>query len=258
LINTILKNKLKNNKLTIGSWITIGHPSIAEIFCKSKFDWLVIDMEHNSIDPSMMQTLISVIQANGVAALVRVWMNDEVIIKHALDAGADGIVVPMVNSAQDASKAVAYAKYPPQGIRGVGLSRAQGYGESFEDYHRWLNKSCVVVAQIEHIDGVKNIDSILTTDGIDAVIVGPYDLSGSLGCIGDLENKLVKEALEVIENACLANSTPLGYHIVNPDPSQVKEYVNKGYRFIAYSGDFLLLNAVIKNDLAEIKKIKLL
>ncbi|NQV78160.1 MAG: 2,4-dihydroxyhept-2-ene-1,7-dioic acid aldolase, partial [Lutibacter sp.] len=154
--NKALKNKLNNNELTIGSWITIGHPSIPEILSNAGFDWLTIDMEHNSIDNSMMQNLISVIQSKDIAALVRVSKNEEVAIKHALDAGADGIIVPMVKNKDDALKAIEYVKYPPIGRRGVGLSRAQNYGYGFEDYKKWLNESAVIIAQIEHIDGVNN------------------------------------------------------------------------------------------------------
>jgi 2-dehydro-3-deoxyglucarate aldolase len=242
-----------SNQITIGSWISIGHPSVAEIMCQHNFDWLTIDMEHNSIDPSMMQTLISVIQSYGIAALVRVWKNDEVIIKHALDAGADGIIVPMINTHDDALKAVSYAKYPPEGSRGVGLSRAQGYGNSFDKYKKWLSESSVVIAQIEHINGVDNIDSIIKTPGIDAVIVGPYDLSGSLGCIGDLEHNSVDIALLKVEKACAKRGMTMGYHVVNPDPLKVKSLIEKGYRFIAYSADFLLLNSATKLGMSKIK-----
>ena len=168
--NKTLKNKLKNNKLTIGSWITIGHPSIPEILSNAGFDWLTIDMEHNSIDKSMMQNLISVIQSKDVAALVRVSKNEEVAIKHALDAGADGIIVPMVKNKNDAIKAIEYAKYPPLGKRGVGLSRAQNYGYNFEDYKKWQAENLVIIAQIEHIDGVNNLSEIIGVEGIDAII----------------------------------------------------------------------------------------
>ena len=147
--NKTLKKLLKNKGLTVGSWITIGHPSVIEILSNAGFDWLTIDMEHNSIDPSMMQTLISTIQSKDIAALVRVSKNEEVPIKHALDAGADGIIVPMINNENDAKKAVEYAKYPPNGRRGVGLSRAQNYGAGFNDYKEWADENLVVIAQIE-------------------------------------------------------------------------------------------------------------
>ena len=132
IMDCSLRKRIKNNELTLGSWITIGHPNVAEILANAGFDWLVIDIEHNPIDISMVQTLIITIQSKGVAAFVRVSKNEEVVIKHVLDAGADGIIVPMICSKEDALQAVNYAKYPPIGKRGVGLARAQQYGRQFD------------------------------------------------------------------------------------------------------------------------------
>lgn len=239
--NKVLKNKLKNNELSVGSWITIGHPSIPEIMSNAGFDWLTIDMEHNSIDNSMMQNLISVIQSKDLAALVRVCKNEEVAIKHALDAGADGIIVPMIKSKDDARNAVEYAKYPPLGKRGVGLSRAQNYGYGFEEYKKWLNESAIIIGQIEHIDGVNNIEDIISTPGIDAIIVGPYDLSGSLGFPGEFDRHDVQEALQRLEQVCLDRNFPMGYHVVPPSSELLKSIIEKGYKFVALSTDFYLL-----------------
>jgi len=239
--NKTLKKSLKNNSLTVGSWITIGHPSIVEILSNAGFDWLTIDMEHNSIDPSMMKTLISTIQSKDIAALVRVSKNEEVSIKYALDAGADGIIVPMINNENDARKAVEYAKYPPNGKRGVGLSRAQNYGVSFNEYKEWANESLVVIAQIEHIEGVKNLDKIISTKGIDAIIVGPYDLSGSLGFPGEFDREDVKKALIKVKEICLEANFPMGYHVVPPDIELVNTTISEGYRFIAFSTDFYFM-----------------
>ena len=239
--NKTLKNKLKNNKVTIGSWITIGHPSIPEILSNAGFEWLTIDMEHNSIDKSMMQNLISVIQSKNIAALVRVDKNEEVTIKHALDAGADGIIIPMVNNKEDAMRAIEYAKYPPIGKRGVGLSRAQNYGYDFEDYKKWQEENLVIIAQIEHIKGVNNLHEIIEVDGIDAVIVGPYDLSGSLGYPGDFTKLELKTALNNVKNICKESSFPLGYHVVDPNPELVNSKINEGFTFIAFSTDFYFM-----------------
>ena len=239
--NKNLKKSLKNNALTVGSWITIGHPSVVEILSNAGFDWLTIDMEHNSIDPSMMQTLISTIQSKDIAALVRVSKNEEVPIKHALDAGADGIIVPMINNENDAMKAVEYAKYPPNGKRGVGLSRAQNYGASFNEYKEWANENLVVIAQIEHIEGVNNLDKIISTKGIDAIIVGPYDLSGSLGFPGEFDREDVKKALVKVKEICLNKNFPMGYHVVAPDAELVNSTISEGYSFIAFSTDFYFM-----------------
>ena len=252
--NKILKNKLNNNELTIGSWITIGHPSIPEILSNSSFDWLTIDMEHNSIDNSMMQNLISVIQSKDIAALVRVSKNEEVAIKHALDAGADGIIVPMVKNKDDARKAIEYAKYPPLGKRGVGLSRAQNYGFSFDDYKEWQANNLVVIAQIEHIDGVNNLKEIIEVEGIDAIIIGPYDLSGSLGYPGDFSKPELQMALNNVIKICKISNFPLGYHIVDPDPELVKLKIKEGYNFIAFSTDFYFIGDTAQKMMKLIKK----
>ena len=156
-----LKNKLKNNQLTIGSWIMIGNPMNVEVMALAGFEWLVVDIEHTSIDLQTTENLIRTIQSKNIKALVRVSKNEEVVIKRILDMGADGIIVPMVCSKEDAIQAVNYAKYPPKGKRGVGLYRASSYGTKFEEYKKWVNEELVIIAQIEHIDAVNNIDEIL-------------------------------------------------------------------------------------------------
>jgi len=198
-----LKEKLKKNYPTFGSWITIGHSSIVEIMASAGFEWLTIDMEHSAIDIAKAQELITVIQANGLEALVRVSKNEEVIIKRVLDAGADGVIVPMIKNAVDAQQAVDYVKYPPMGKRGVGLARAQKYGIGFEEYKEWQKDGTIIIAQIEHIDSVQNIDSIVLTSGIDGIIVGPFDLSASMGMPGEYERDEVKSALKHIEERCI-------------------------------------------------------
>ena len=235
-----LKQKLKNNELTIGSWIMIGHPISVEVMALAGFEWLVIDIEHTSIDLETTQSLITTIQANGIKALVRVSKNEEVIIKRVLDMGADGIIVPMVNSKEDAKKVVGYAKYPPIGKRGVGLYRASGYGIKFDEYKKWVDEELVIVAQIEHIDGVNNIDEILQVEGIDATIIGPYDLSGSLGYPGELERKEVLDAVDKVLDKCKEYNIPSGFHVVDTDPIKLQLKIDQGCTFLAYGIDYFL------------------
>jgi 2-dehydro-3-deoxyglucarate aldolase len=255
MFNITLKTKLKNNELTIGSWITIGHPSVIEVLSNAGFDWLTIDMEHTSIDYTMTQTLIGTIQSHGMSALVRVSKNDEVYIKRVLDAGADGVIVPMINSADDAKKAVEYVKYPPEGKRGVGLYRAQKFGlnNGFENYKKWLKESAVIIAQIEHIDAVNNIEEIISTPGIDGVIIGPYDLSGSLGVPGEFDDPRVINALIKVEQACKERNFAMGFHVIEPDSIQVKQRIKSGYSFIAFSTDFFFLGNKANEEMALIK-----
>ena len=193
-----LKEKIKGGKLTLGSWITIGNSAVAEILAKAGFDWLAIDMEHTAINVDQCADLIRVIDLCGVAPFVRVGANDSLLIKQAMDAGAHGVIVPMVNSKEEAERAVESVKYPPVGKRGVGLARAQGYGTTFNEYKDWAANESIVIVQIEHIDAVNNLEEIFSVEGVDAFIVGPYDLSGSLGVPGDFEDKKVEEALDKI------------------------------------------------------------
>ena len=135
-----LKDKLRKKQLSIGSWMSLGDTSIAEIMAKAGFDWLVIDMEHSAISTEQCQELIRIVDLCGSSPLVRIGENNPLLIKRAMDAGAHGIIVPMVNSRNDAENAVSALKYPPSGTRGVGLSRAQGYGTSFNKYKKWLEE----------------------------------------------------------------------------------------------------------------------
>lgn len=249
-----LKTKLSENKLTIGSWITIGHPNIADIMASAGFEWLVVDMEHTSIDLTTAQSLISTIQANGVKALVRVSKNEEVIIKKVLDSGADGIIVPMVKSKADALKAIEYAKYPPLGKRGVGLYRAQKYGIGFEEYKKWVEEELVIIAQIEHIEAVENIEEIITTDGIDGVIIGPYDLSGSMGYPGEFYRQDVENAISDVLESCKKHNVPSGFHVIESNPSNLIQRIEQGCTFLAYSLDFFFLGDSAREGMNRIRE----
>lgn len=235
--NTTLKQKLRNKEFCIGSWITIGHQAIIDVLAHAGFDWLCIDLEHTVIDYNELQVLLGFIQSHNIAALVRVSKNEEVVIKKALDAGADGIIVPMICSGADARQAVNFAKYPPYGKRGVGLSRAQQYCFGFDAYKEWLHQNLVVIAQVEHIDGINNIDDIVATEGIDGTFIGPYDLSASLGIPGQFNEPAMQAALQKFESACL-HTTSMGYHVIEPDYKLVQTKKDAGYNFIAFSTDY--------------------
>jgi 2-dehydro-3-deoxyglucarate aldolase len=250
----MLKDKLKKKKLTIGSWITLAHPAIGEIMAKSGFDWLAVDMEHSAITLSEAQNLIQVIELCQVTPLVRVSDNDPTLIKRVMDAGAHGVIVPMVNTAADAKLAVSSVKYPPVGKRGVGLARAQGYGLEFEKYKNWVNKHSVVIVQIEHIEAVDNLDEILECPGVDGFIVGPYDLSASLGKPGNYEDSAVKDAINEIRRKSKKHSCVSGFHVIPPDHRQVIKKAKEGYLFIGFSLDTLFLGNNCRKGILEAKK----
>lgn len=238
----MLRTKLKSGHLSVGSWITIGAPAIAEILARAGFEWLVIDLEHSALSIAQAVELIRTIDLCGVTPLVRLTSNDGNQIKRVLDAGAHGIVVPMVNSAADAERAVAATRYAPRGTRGVGLSRAQGYGTRFAEYLAWQEEGAIVIPQIEHRDAVNALESILRVPGVDGFIVGPYDLSCSLGIAGQFDHPDYQRAMARILETGRRLGVASGLHIVEPDVRALERTVREGYTFIAYSVDFRMLD----------------
>ena len=248
-----LKSRLSRSELTIGSWITLGHPSIAEIMAAAGFDWLVLDMEHSVLELSEVQSIIQVLDGKQCPAIVRLTSNHPDQIKRVMDAGATGIMVPMIKSAADARAAVDGMYYPPRGQRGVGLARAQGYGASFQAYRQWLEENAVIVVMIEHVQAVEAIDSILATPGIDAYIIGPYDLSGSMGRPGDLNHPDVQAAIARVMEAGHRASKPGGIHVIEPDPQALQQRIQAGFNFLGYALDIRILDSICRSHLHSIR-----
>jgi 2-dehydro-3-deoxyglucarate aldolase len=254
-ISLSCKAKISLGKATIGSWITLGHPAIAEIMAAAGFDWLVVDLEHSTISLEGAGELIRVIDLCGVAPLVRLTSNNPDQIKRVMDAGAHGIVVPMVNSRADAERAVAAVHYAPEGNRGVGLARAQRYGPGFRDYLEWQKSGPIVIVQIEHRDAVERLDEILAVPGVDGFIVGPYDLSCSLGIPGQFDRAEFLSAMELIRATAQRLSAVSGLHIVEPDGEQLARTLREGYRFIAYSVDIRLLDVGARQGMQRFREL---
>ena len=189
-----------------------------------------------------------------VVPLVRLSSNNSVQIKRVMDAGAHGIVVPMIKSKEEAEYAVSSTRYAPKGIRGVGLGRAQGYGTKFKEYLKWQDEGPIVIVQIEHIEAINNIKSILSVDGVDGYIIGPYDLSASMGYPGEFEHPEVKKVLNTIKEIIKNTKKPWGYHEVSPDPNSVTNRINDGYRFIAFGVDFLFFSTICEDKISLVKQ----
>lgn len=238
-----IKEKLAKGQPSIGTWMSMAHPSIAEIYAMAGYDWVVIETEHTAIDVSEAFQLIIAIQQRGSIPLVRLAGIDPIQAKAVLDSGAAGVIVPMVNTKADAELAVSMCKYPPQGTRGVGLARAQGYGKDFDSYVTNANEHTLVIVQIEHIDAVNNIDDILSVPGIDGTFIGPYDLSMSLGVPGQLSHPSVVAAKEKVLKAVLAKKLAAGIHYVQPSTAEedCAAGIKEGYTFIAVGTDILFL-----------------
>jgi len=252
----MLKQQLNSGKSVIGCWITLAHPAIAEIMANAGFDWLAVDLEHSVITIREAEELIRVIDLAGTAPLVRLTSNNPDQIKRVMDAGAQGIIVPMANSPEDAKRAVEAIKYPPMGKRGVGLARAQGYGTGFHDYLAWQKENSIVIVQVEHIDAVNNLEAIFSIEGVDGYIIGPYDLSGSMGIPGQFDHPDFLAAMERVSVVASKMNMPGGIHIIEPEPEQLKQRIKEGYRFIAYSLDIRMLDVACRKGLESIKKLR--
>lgn len=244
-----LRARLASGDVLLGSWLSFAFPPVTEMFARAGFDFLVIDQEHAAIGAAECLAMIQVIDLCGVAPWVRVGANDSRLMKRALDSGASGIVVPMVNSADEARAAVAGCRYPPAGARGAGLFRAQDYGLGFGSYRPKADAETVVVVQIEHVDAVRNLEEILAVPGVDAFIVGPYDLSGSVGRPGDYDHPDVRWALDEVERVMSEATVPGGYHVVHAGASELASRLEAGYRLIAYGDDMVFLAEKLRDEM---------
>ena len=159
----------------------------------------------------------------------------------------------VVKSAEEAQRAVEAVKYPTKGTRGIGLARAQGYGTSFKEYLEWQESQSVVIVQIEHIEAVNNIEAILSVDGVDGFIIGPYDLSGSMGIPGQFDHPDLLSAMSKVHSAANKLQKPGGIHIVEPDTEQLQLKIEEGQRFIAYSVDTRMLDCACREGISIIK-----
>jgi 2-dehydro-3-deoxyglucarate aldolase/4-hydroxy-2-oxoheptanedioate aldolase len=245
------RTRLKNKDVMIGTLITIPAPEVAEIISEIGFDWLFVDTEHTPFNAVGAQIVLQAV-GERCACVVRVPANDEVWIKKALDTGAAGIIAPQVNSAEEARRIVRMCKYPPLGNRGVGIGRAHKFGLRFKEYMESANNEIAVILQAETVDAVRNISEIVRVEGIDAVFVGPYDLSASLGKMGKLADKEVQEAIAAVAAGCRNAGLPIG--IFADVAETALQYIQQGYNLIAIGTDGLHMAAGAKATMSALKK----
>lgn len=243
-----LRSKLNSGSHSIGCWMQIAHASIAEIMGQAGYDWVAVDMEHGSIAVHQLPDLFRALELGGTLPLVRLAQGHTKDCKQALDAGAGGIIVPMVESAEQLQMVRNACCWPPAGIRGVGFSRANLFGKHFDVYAEEA-QAPLLVAMIEHIRPVENLAAILQVDGLDAILIGPYDLSASLGLTAKFESPEFMAAMDSIRDLCCQHHIPCGVHVVMPDTDVLKQRLAEGYRFIAYSIDAVFLNKSAKYPL---------
>ena len=236
-----IKEKEMSGKTAFGAWMQIPSGDIAEIVAREDYDFCTADMEHSEITNAELVNIFRGLRGSNCLACARVASNEKMKIRAPLDLGANVLIVPLVNSAEEARRAVSFAKYPPDGVRGYAFCRANNWSSDFNEYVKNSNDDVLLLAMIETKTAVENIDEILSVDGIDGVFVGPYDMSGSYGIVGDLQNEIVKNAIRKVVEACKRHDKIAGQHITHPTPENIREAIAQGYRFLALGIDALYL-----------------
>jgi 2-dehydro-3-deoxyglucarate aldolase/4-hydroxy-2-oxoheptanedioate aldolase len=232
-----LKQKFDSEVRIVGAWISIGHPTVAEVTAALDFDFVLIDTEHTSIGLETVENMSRGVEAaeGETETLIRVPSNDPVHIKRTLDIGVSGVMVPMIETTDEAEQVAASIRYPPSGIRGVASGRATEYGNEFKEYVESANESITTIVQIETQTGINNVEEIAAVDGIDAVFVGPADLSANLGVFAEWENSQLANAIETVIEAGHNVGTPVGTLVVNPDDIEMR--VGQGFDYLIVGKD---------------------
>lgn len=245
------RDRLRSGEKLLGTMVTLPTASTAEILAEVGFDWLFVDGEHGPLESA---ELLGILQAvdHRIPCIVRVPGSEEVPIKKVLDLGATGVIAPQVNTPEHAAQVVSWSRYSPAGSRGVGLARAHGYGLRFQDYVESANDTVTVIVQAEHATAVDNIEEIVKVAGIDAILLGPYDLAASLGKMGQVDDPIVVSAIQRVTDACKAVNMPLG--IFGVTSAAVQPYIEQGYTLIVGGVDTLMLASSAKRMLKSLRE----
>jgi len=235
-----IRHQLRNGGRSIGSWMQIPHASVAEIMGQAGYDWVAVDMEHGSVCAHQLPDLFRALELGGTLPLARLAQGHPKDCKQALDAGAGGVIVPMIESAAQLSEIRDACCWPPAGTRGVGFSRANLFGKHFDTY-RAEAQAPLLVAMIEHVRAADDLDAILRVDRLDAVLIGPYDLSASMGLTAQFDHPDFMALMARILSRAQLSGVAGGIHVVEPSRRQLDQRISEGYRFLAYSIDSVML-----------------
>lgn len=234
-----LRAHLQRGGHSVGGWMQIPDDSVAEIMGAAGYDWVALDLEHGRFCEHDLAAMFRALELGKCLPFARVGEVTPYAIKAVLESGGRGIILPMIETADQLAAAIGWAHYPPRGTRGVGYSRANIFGKTFENYSRTIDP--FVVAQIEHVRAIENIEAILAVKGLDAVMIGPYDLSASMGLTGEFEHPDFKQAVANYTAACRKMGTISGIHVIEPQPEKLQSAISDGHRFIAYGTDAIFL-----------------
>jgi 4-hydroxy-2-oxoheptanedioate aldolase len=243
-----LKRRLKSNEQVYGTWITLESPMASEMMSSMGFDYFVIDTEHAPLDMLTAQTLMQAMRpGTKTTPIVRVWWNDLVQIKRALDIGAYGVLVPWVNNRREAEAAVKASRYAPGGLRGCGPRRAAMFDP---DYLRTADEETLVVVQIETMEAVKNIEDICSVEGVDVTYIGPADLSASYSSLGNMGHPEVQKAIDTVYDATKAAGLAAGIH--EASGSTIKARIEKGYNMVTLGNDLIYMRRGVEAQFREL------
>lgn len=251
-----LKKKFRARKKMFGGWISYSHPSITETFARMDIDFIAIDMEHSTISSEEAQRIIASSQGLNIPCLPRPVSQSNDIFKPILESGCDGLIVSTVENIEQLKLIINNFKYPPIGKRPFGVNRAQGYGHNTDEYYKNWNNSSSLIIQIENVEGLKNSEELIKNKNVDGVMIGPYDLSGSLGIPGDFKNKIYEEACLKIISLSKRYKKSCGTQIANISKELIR-YNNKlGFNFIVLASDLFVLTDWAKNTNKIIQKLR--
>lgn len=246
------REKLKRGKICVGCAVTFSDPTVSEAL-SAVLDFVWIEAEHSPLTIEAIQGHIMATKGSDAAPIVRVPWNDPVLIKPVLDAGAAGIVAPMVCNAAEARRLVAACLYPPEGIRGFGPRRPSNYGQSLNpEFCQAANAAIIPIAQIEHISAVNNIEEILDVPGIAEILMGPFDLAGSMGHSGDPGHPEVQQAIDTVVAAACRKKIYVGMGVTD-DPKSCEPLIKKGVSWICIPPDYMLMLRSAKQFVAAIQ-----
>lgn len=246
----LLRKKLIDNKYSLGSWMQLSNTSVAELMGASGYDWVAIDAEHGSFAISELPDLFRALELGNTLPFVRVPDQNLTYCQQILDAGAAGIIVPLIEDANTLVSIIDATRWPPAGTRGVGYSRVNLFGGHFEQYSEEAQDP-FVVAMIESEKGLMNLDEIISVSGLDAILIGPYDLSASLGKIGQFDDPKIRKAIEKIKERCISQGIAIGIHVINPSTVELQTRIEEGFNFIAFSVDSVMLRLTAQNPIAS-------
>jgi 2-keto-3-deoxy-L-rhamnonate aldolase RhmA len=251
VIRNTVKERLARGEVVVGHFLNFCDASVAEVMSRYATDWLLIDAEHAPVDLATIENHIRAMATSGLTPLVRVASNDPATIKRVLDRGAMGVLVPLVSSEDEARAAVAAAKYPPDGIRGVAGTRASGFGADLGAYFDAWNREVLVACQIETLQGIRHANAIAATPGVDVIFVGPNDLSAALQVFRQFDSPAYRAALDVVLSAAERNGKAAG--IMTTSAEEALAAAAHGFRFIAAGTDARLLAGAASTMYATIQ-----